>query len=101
LYGTIDWAVDWVKHGALLQITAGSLLGEFGSNAFEQAWQLVKRGLVSLVASDAHDTVRRPPQLTAALTSLTERIGLDVARALVIDNPQQVLDGRPIELLTQ
>jgi protein-tyrosine phosphatase len=101
LYGTIDWAADWIKHGAVLQITAGSLLGDFGSHAFEQAWQLVERGLVSLVASDAHDTVRRPPQLSAALTSLTERLGVDAARALVIDNPQQVLDGRPIELSTQ
>jgi len=98
LYGTTDWAVDWIKHGAVLQITAGSLLGDFGSHAFEQAWQLVERGLVSLVATDAHDTRRRPPRLTASLTSLAERIGADAARALVIDNPQHVLDGRPIEL---
>jgi protein-tyrosine phosphatase len=98
LYGTTDWAVDWIKHGAVLQITAGSLLGDFGSHAFEQAWQLVERGLVSLVATDAHDTRRRPPRLTAALTSLAERIGADAARALVIDNPQHALDGRPIEL---
>jgi protein-tyrosine phosphatase len=100
LYGTTDWAVDWIKHGAVLQITAGSLLGDFGSHAFEQAWQLVERGLVSLVATDAHDIARRPPRLTAALMSLTERVGVDAARALMIDNPQQVLDGKPIELST-
>jgi protein-tyrosine phosphatase len=97
LFGTIDWAGDWIKHGAVLQVTAGSLLGDFGSRAFEIAWQLVDAGLVGLVATDAHDAVRRPPRLTAALMSLSERIGQDAARLLTIDNPQCVLDGRPIE----
>jgi protein-tyrosine phosphatase len=76
------------------------LLGDFGSHACEQAWQLVERGLVGLVATDAHDTARRPPRLTAALTSLAERVGVDGVRALAIDNPQHVLDGRQIELST-
>jgi protein-tyrosine phosphatase len=97
LHGTIDWATDWIKHGAVLQVTAGSLLGDFGSRAFEHAWQLIDSGLASLIASDAHDAQRRPPRITAALTALTERAGDDVARRLVIDNPQLVLNGQPIE----
>jgi protein-tyrosine phosphatase len=100
LYGTIDWATDWTRHGAVLQVTAGSLLGDFGSRAFELAWQLVNAGLVSLIASDAHDAKRRPPRMTAALTALAERAGEPTARRLVIDNPQLVLNGQPIELST-
>ena len=97
LHRTIDWAADWIKHGAVLQVTAGSLLGDFGGRAFEQAWQLVDAGLVSLIATDSHDTQRRPPRMTAALTALAERVGEDAARRLVIDNPQLVLTGQPIE----
>jgi protein-tyrosine phosphatase len=98
LHGTIDWATDWTRHGAVLQVTAGSLLGDFGGRAFEQAWHLVDAGLVSLIATDAHDAQRRPPRMTAALTALAERAGADAARRLVIDNPLLVLNGQPIEL---
>jgi protein-tyrosine phosphatase len=97
LYGTIDWATDWIKHGAVLQLTAGSLLGDFGGRAFEQAWQLIEAGLASLLATDAHDALRRPPRLTAALTALEERIGREAARLLAIDNPLRVLAGKPID----
>jgi protein-tyrosine phosphatase len=100
LHGPLDWAADWVKHGAVLQVTAGSLLGDFGSHAFELGWALVEAGLVSLVATDAHDAVRRPPRMTAALMSLAERVGEDAARLLAIDNPQLVLNGQPIEQAT-
>jgi protein-tyrosine phosphatase len=97
LHAAIDWATDWIKHGAVLQVTAGSLLGDFGSRAFEHAWQLIEAGLVSFIATDAHDARRRPPRMTAALTALRERVGEDVARRLVIDNPQLVVSGQPIE----
>jgi protein-tyrosine phosphatase len=97
LHGTTDWASDWIKHGAVLQLTAGSLLGDFGSRAFEHAWQLVDARLAALVATDAHDAIQRPPRLTAALGALSERVGQEAARMLAIDNPLRVFEGKPIE----
>jgi protein-tyrosine phosphatase len=45
----------------LTSITAGALVGRFGGTVERYAHELVRDGLVHNVASDAHDTRRRPP----------------------------------------
>jgi protein-tyrosine phosphatase len=94
----LDWADVWLSRGACLQITSGSLLGEFGGRAYEVAWLLVENNLASLIASDAHDARRRPPRMSEAMRILTERVGLEVTRELAIDNPLRVLSGETILL---
>ena len=56
-----------VHAGMLTSITAGALVGRFGSTVERYAHELVRDGLVHNVASDAHDTVRRPPGLRGEL----------------------------------
>lgn len=91
-----DWANAWLSRGACLQITSGSLLGEFGSRAYELAWRLVENGLAGIIASDAHDARRRPPRMSEAIRILTERVGPAITRQLAIDNPLRVLSGETI-----
>jgi protein-tyrosine phosphatase len=55
-----------VALGAVAQLTAGSLLGDFGSSALAACHRLFGLGLVHLVASDAHSLERRPPRLAQA-----------------------------------
>ena len=86
-----------MARGAVLQITAGSLTGDFGARALEQAWRLVQAGLVGIVATDAHDARRRPPRLSAALQVLEQKIGHDAARTLAIENPLCVIEGQLIK----
>lgn len=87
---------DWVRRGAVIQLTAGSLLGDFGRRAHRQAWHILELGLASIVATDAHDVRRRPPTMTRALAILTSELGGDIARTLCIDNPLRVLRGEPM-----
>lgn len=96
----LNWADAWLAHGACLQVTAGSLLGEFGERAYELAWLLVENGLASLVASDAHHAIRRPPRMSEAMQLLSERVGHSATRALTIDNPLRVLSGEAISPLS-
>ena len=98
LFARIDRAPrKWVAAGAVLQITAGSLTGDFRLAFHDFAWQLVLAGLVGLVATDAHDAKRRPPRLSAALRMLEQRIGRDATSPLAIDNPLRVIEGQLIE----
>ena len=46
-----------------MQITAGSLAGAFGRNARYWAERMLAEGYVHILATDAHDTERRPPNL--------------------------------------
>lgn len=84
----------WLEQGAVLQVTAGSLLGDFGADAQTAAWRLLEAGTVALVATDAHDTRRRPPRMSAAAQLIERRLGFAVARLVCIENPLRVLQGR-------
>lgn len=54
---------DLVKTGALCQVNAGSLRGDFGNSARQSAYELIKGNLVHVIASDAHDLKSRKPEL--------------------------------------
>lgn len=82
-----------VEGGALTSLTASALTGHFGKTVKRFAFDLLRRGLVHNVASDAHDAVGRPPALAAELDAagLGEHSDL-LARAL----PEAILDGTAV-----
>jgi protein-tyrosine phosphatase len=86
----------WIQAGAVFQVTAGSLLGEFGNSAFELAWQLVRENMVELIATDSHDATKRPPRLSAALQQLTKEVGHERASEIGVLNPLKVFEGDTI-----
>lgn len=88
----------WTEAGCLLQVTAHSFLGRFGRTAKAFADLLLERGLVHLVASDAHDTKHRPPVLREAYEYVKKARGEQWAEALFASNPRATLDGGAIRL---
>lgn len=87
----------WLEHSVHLQVTAGSLLGEFGPVAEKAAWQLLSHGWASLVATDAHGLHRRRPCMRAAFERIRLRLGEQMARLACVENPARILEGRPLE----
>ena len=87
---------DWVAMGCLIQVTAQSLGDRFGKAAQQSAQVLLKEDLVHFIASDAHDTVHRPPRLDGAWQSIEREFGTRTARRLFIDNPRAVILGNPL-----
>ncbi len=85
-----------VKEGALVQVTAGSLLGEFGPAAASAAQHFLKKGWVHLLASDAHWANERVPQLDRGREAAARVLGAAGAHALVESNPRAVLEGRDL-----
>jgi protein-tyrosine phosphatase len=83
-----------VRGGAWGQLTTGSLLGTFGSRAKAFSEQLLRDGLVHVLASDAHNVRRRSPVLTPALEVVTPLVGEEYARAMVDGIPRALLEGR-------
>lgn len=89
----------WVESGIPLQITAQSILSEFGSGTARWCLDVMKEGLVHFVASDAHDLVRRPPKLDGVWNFLAGQFGEPYAEALLKDHPRAVIEGEPIDIL--
>jgi protein-tyrosine phosphatase len=84
----------WLEYPAHLQVTAGSLLGWFGSAAEKFGWGLLSSGLACLVATDCHDLDGRRPCMKTAFESINNRLGKTVARLVCIENPLRVLKGQ-------
>jgi protein-tyrosine phosphatase len=82
-----------VDLGAMTQITASSLLGTFGRAASAACDEFHSRGLVHIVASDAHSTDRRPPQLAAAREQVRTMWGADAERELFETNPCAIIEN--------
>ena len=86
-----------VDAGALVQITAGSMSGGFGSTVRRFTVALLRDGLAHVVASDAHDHLKRPPGLRAGFPVLERELpGIgEQAQWLTELVPRAVLDGTP------
>ncbi len=83
-----------VDAGAHVQLTAGSLSGDFGRTAQRFARGLLDAGLVHVVASDAHDAVTRPPEILSIL--LDNGLSAHSARYLTEEAPRALLSGAPV-----
>ncbi|WOD10904.1 CpsB/CapC family capsule biosynthesis tyrosine phosphatase [Halopseudomonas laoshanensis] len=77
----------FIQQGCLLQLTAGSVAGSFGEPAQGLALDLIKQGVVTILASDAHNLVHRPPDMQPGLEVAMEILGERTARRLVVDTP--------------
>jgi len=82
--------------GATAQVTAMSVTGDFGRRAQADTHALLDAGLVHFVASDSHNTRRRPPGLRRACEVIAERWGEETARRLSTINPRAVVEDRPL-----
>jgi protein-tyrosine phosphatase len=88
--------LEWIKAGCIVQVTASSLTGFWGKPAMKAARWLMKRNAVHVLASDAHNSQRRPPILSEAVKVATDWTSAEVAKALVEENPQAIVSGEPL-----
>ena len=87
-----------VRLGAYGQLTSGSLLGKFGERAAEVSEELLRKGLVHVLASDGHNVRGRPPHLRRAMETCASLVGEPLARAMTEAIPRALLDGRDPEV---
>lgn len=76
--------------GCRFQLTAGSIVGDFGSRARTTATQLLEAGWVDVVGSDAHNLSGRRPRMSAARAWVSEHFGTERAEQLFVTQPAQI-----------
>ena len=86
-----DLIREIAEGGAIIQITAASVTGQFGSRPKYWSERLLDEEMVGLLASDGHDTRRRPPKLAAARDAVAKRCGDATAIDVVATNPLAIL----------
>ncbi|WAA09711.1 tyrosine-protein phosphatase [Fervidibacillus albus] len=90
-----DKLFQLVEKGALAQLTAASLTGQFGKKVQKFSNQLIEANLVHFIASDAHNTTTRTFKLDEAFEKIEQDYGLDYVYVFQ-ENAELVVDGKMI-----
>jgi len=110
----LDWVSEFypvfkglAKSGAWMQITAGSLTGNFGKRPKYWAEKMLDEGFVHVMATDAHNLNHRSPRMREALEIAKRMVGSEEALRMVTERPKAALnnldpaDITPIPLISQ
>ncbi|MEW9502287.1 tyrosine-protein phosphatase [Jeotgalibacillus marinus] len=84
-----------INQGALSQVTAASVAGDFGKKVQKFSIELLEHQLSHFVASDAHDINHRGFAMKRALKVLNSTYNHDLQ---VIENAANLLNGKPLNL---
>ncbi|WP_106498480.1 tyrosine-protein phosphatase [Lentibacillus sp. Marseille-P4043] len=86
---------EFVRTGALTQVTAASLAGKFGKNIQKFSHQLVEANLTHFIASDAHNTTTRGFTMKEAYQELRDQHGNE-AFYTFMENCQLLVDNQNV-----
>ncbi|MGN7385527.1 tyrosine-protein phosphatase [Sporosarcina sp. SAFN-015] len=79
-----------IRHGALAQITAGSVAGYFGKHIQKLSIQLIESNLIHTYGSDMHNPTTRPMLFKEGLQYL-EKKKLDEYMSILLQNNMSIL----------
>lgn len=91
---------QWIAMGCVIQVNRTSILGLHGTTNKENALQLLKQGLVHIVASDAH---RASGSRVCIMSDVYRKIhklyGVENANLLCCENPERILRDEKLEMM--
>ena len=94
LQQTGERVLEWVKRGCAVQVTASAVTGFWGAKARDTAHWFLREKAVHFIATDAHDTTRRPPVLSEGRKIVAKQFGEELAEMLVEGNPKAVVNDQ-------
>ncbi len=94
--GNHDLLAQLVNKGALAQVTAASVTGDFGEDLQETGFEMIEKGLIHVVASDAHHAEVRPFMLRKAFETIEDELGEKYVERLK-DNAQKIFADEAVE----
>lgn len=89
-------AEELVARGILLQLTIASVAGVFGKGAQRSSEDLLARGIVHILATDAHSAGSRLAAVPAGLARLRDLLGEDQVQRAAVETPASILNGDPL-----
>ncbi len=93
---------SWIKDGHIIQVNSSSFLGENGKKVKNNAYTLLEKGLIHVIANDTHRiTKHRYPNLNDTYELLIKKYSSNQIKKLMYDNPLAIINGEdilPIEI---
>ena len=82
--------IQAVEAGALIQLTAGSVVGRFGKTPQYWSEHMLDDGIVHLLATDAHNLRSRAPLLSEGCQAAAKWVGAEEVRRMVMERPRHI-----------
>lgn len=92
----IERVEDLIQMGCYIQVNAGSIMGKFGFSTKQFTKKLLKQRLLHFVATDAHDTAKRAPQLMDCAKYISKKFTEEYMRELLVENPLHIIQNEYI-----
>ncbi|WP_369901750.1 tyrosine-protein phosphatase [Bacillus manliponensis] len=86
---------NFVNKGILTQVTAGSLVGNFGKKIKKFSMQLIEHNLTHMIASDAHNTTSRAFHLQSAYDVIEKEFGTNTYMDFK-ENPYLIISSKNV-----
>ncbi|MHB2148060.1 tyrosine-protein phosphatase [Calditrichota bacterium LG25] len=100
LHDQLEKLLTFVRQGCLIQVNAGSIVGQFGSSVQKFSLKLIKSGVVQFIASDAHEIKNRSYlTLVHARQELAKFYNDDVLDNLFFHNPLNAIRANQVSML--
>jgi len=87
-----------VERGCLIQVNAPSLRGDYGRTIRRIATDLIRRELVHVIASDAHNATSHPPVLRKVRRAVVQAAGEEAFRKMTELVPGEIIGAHQQEL---
>jgi len=81
----------YIDRGCLVQVTAGSLAGDFGEDYRVAAVALLEAGWTTVLASDAHRADKRKPSIEAGRRIAAGLVGEEASWRMVREIPAKII----------
>lgn len=85
-----------IDMGVCIQVNAGSVIGKSGWSVKMYCTKLLRKGMVDVVATDAHGSQHRRPEIQQCLKYIDKIAGETYRRMVSEKNPAKILKGERI-----
>lgn len=99
--GNFNLLIDLANKGIYVQMNAGSLLGDYGSEIEKLAHKILNMGCVHAIASDVHGLRKRPILLKEVYNFLSENYTEELAKLLLEKNPTNIIKNKELESMVE
>ena len=89
-----DLIINLINQGVMMQINAGSLLGDYGKNIKKTALEFLKRNMIHILGSDGHNITSRKTKLKEAYTIIKR--GNEEVYTWIIENQTNIINKFPV-----
>lgn len=94
----IERIENMIDNGYIIQVNTSSLLGIHGKTVKNNAYRLIDKGLVHVIASDTHRCEgRRIPNMQDTFDLLSKDYDYQTLKTLMFDNPEHILRNEDVE----